>query len=223
MTKDLFLQALTKYLAGVALVALLLFLPAGTIHWPRGWLFMGVLFIPMLGAGIVMMLKNPALLRRRLNAKEKEMSQKQNIALSGGMFVAGFALAGLDYRFHWLQLPLWVSLCAAALFLLGYGLFAEVLRENEYLSRTVEVQAGQKVVDTGLYGLVRHPMYTATLLLFLMMPLILGSVIALIPFLAYPAIILRRIGNEEEVLERELAGYSDYKRRVKHRLIPFIW
>ena len=223
MTKDLFIQALTKYLAGVVLAGLLLFLPAGTLDWPRGWLFMGVLFVPMLAAGVVMMLKSPDLLRRRLNAREKEMEQKQNIALSGGMFVAGFALAGLDYRFRWLQLPLWASLCAAALFLLGYALFGEVLRENEYLSRTVEVQAGQHVVDTGLYGVVRHPMYAATLVLFLMMPLILGSLIALVPFLAYPFIIARRIKNEELVLENGLEGYADYKRRVRYRLIPFIW
>ena len=223
MDKNLFLQAITKYLAGVVLVGLLLFLPAGTLLWPRGWLFMGVLFVPMLAAGVVMMLKSPALLRRRLNAKEKEMEQKQNIALSGGMFVLGFLLATLDYRFGWLQLPAWISGCAAALFLAAYALFAEVLRENEYLSRTVEVQAGQRVIDTGLYGIVRHPMYAATLVLFLMMPLVLGSLIALIPFLLYPVIIARRIRNEEQVLERELAGYRDYERRVKYRLIPPLW
>ena len=223
MDRKLITQAFTKYFCGVALVALLLFLPAGTLAWPRGWLFMGVLFVSMLAAGVVMMLKSPDLLRRRLNAREKEMEQRQNIALSGGMFVLGFALAGLDYRFQWLQLPGWASGCAAALFLMSYAMFGEVLRENEYLSRTVEVQAGQRVIDTGLYGLVRHPMYAATLVLFLMMPLVLGSVIALIPFLAYPAIIVRRIGNEEQVLERELNGYTDYRQRVKYRLIPYIW
>lgn len=223
MTRQLFLQAVTKYIAGFILVGLLLFLPAGTLAWPLGWLFMGILFVPMLAAGVVMMLKSPDLLRRRLNAREKEIEQKQNIALSGGMFIAGFALAGLDFRFDWLQLPLWMSVCAAILFLAGYALLGEVLRENEYLSRTVEVQAGQRLVDTGLYGAVRHPMYAATLLMFLMMPLVLGSLIALIPFLAYPAIIVRRIKNEEQVLERELEGYADYERRVKCRLIPFVW
>ena len=223
MTKDLFIKAVVKYLAGCILVGLLLFLPANTLSWSNGWLFMTVLFVPMLAAGIVMMIKSPDLLRRRLNAREKELEQKQNIALSGGMFIVGFVLAALDYRFAWLQLPGWVSGCAAALFMLGYALFGEVLRENEYLSRTVEVQEGQRVVDTGLYGIVRHPMYAATLVMFLMMPLILGSLIALIPFLAYPAIITRRIKNEEQVLERELAGYTDYKARVKYRLIPHCW
>ncbi len=223
MDRKLLTQAIAKYAAGAALVALLLFLPAGTFRWPRGWLFMGILFIPMLAAGVVMMVRNPALLRRRLNAREQEMQQKQNIALSGGMFIVGFVLAGLDYRFSWLQMPVWVSGLAAALFLAGYALFGEVLRENEYLSRTVEVQQDQRVVDTGLYGLVRHPMYAATLVMFLAMPIVLGSLIALIPFLAYPAIIVRRIRNEEQVLERDLPGYTAYEQRVKHRLLPRIW
>ena len=223
MDRKLITQAFTKYFCGVALVALLLFLPAGTIAWPRGWLFMGTLFVPMLGAGLVMMLKNPDLLRRRLNARERELDQKQNIALSGGMFISGFLLAALDFRFGWLQMPLWVSCCAALLFLLGYALFGEVLRENEYLSRTIEVQKGQRVIDTGLYGVVRHPMYAATLILFLMMPLVLGSLIALLPFLAYPALIARRIRGEEAVLARELPGYADYERRVRYRLLPRVW
>ncbi|MBR4443397.1 MAG: isoprenylcysteine carboxylmethyltransferase family protein [Clostridia bacterium] len=223
MKKTLFIQAIAKYLSGLLLVALLLFLPAGTLRWPRGWLFMGILFVPMLGAGVVMMLKNPDLLRRRLNARERELDQKQNIALSGGMFIAGFILAGLDFRFGWLQLPAWASVCAALFFLLGYALFGEVLRENEYLSRTVEVTAGQRVIDTGLYGVVRHPMYAATVIMFLMMPLALGSLIALVPFLAYPALIARRIHGEEAVLERELPHYTDYERRVKYRLMPRVW
>ena len=223
MDRKLLTQAFAKFFCGVALVALLLFLPAGTLAWPRGWLFMGVLFIPMLAAGVVMMLKNPDLLRRRLNARERELDQKQNIALSGGMFIAGFVLAGLDFRFGWLQTPAWVSALAALLFLLGYAMLGEVLRENEYLSRTIGVEAGQRVIDTGLYGVVRHPMYAATVLMFLMMPLMLGSLIALLPFLLYPALIARRLRGEEAVLERELPGYADYMRRVKYRLFPRVW
>ena len=223
MTKELFLSAVTKFAAGVVLVALLIFLPAGTIHYPGGQLLMGVLFIPMFLAGVVMMLKNPALLRSRLNAKEKEAEQDLVIKLSGLMFLLGFILAGLDFRFGWSRLPGWISILGTVLFLSAYALFAEVLRENTWLSRTIEVQEGQTVVSTGLYGIVRHPMYSATLVLFLSMPIILGSVPAFLVFLCYPFIIAKRIRNEEQVLTRELPGYREYKCKVKWRLIPYIW
>lgn len=223
MTKKLFLEAICKYILGVLLVGALIFLPAGTIFYPQGWLLMGILFIPMFLAGLVMMWKNPALLKKRLDAKEKQAEQSLVVKLSGLMFVAGFVLAGLDFRFGWVVLPGWVSPVAAAAFLLAYLIYAEVLRENAYLSRTIEVQEGQKVIDSGLYGIVRHPMYAATLLLFLSMPLVLGSVVSFLCFLAYPLIIVKRLRNEEEVLCAELEGYADYQQRVKYRLIPFLW
>ena len=223
MTKALFVQAMVKFLLGAALVGLLIFLPAGTWYFANGWLLMGALFIPMFLAGIVMMLKNPALLRSRLNAKEKEADQDLVIKLSGLMFLAGFILAGLDFRFGWSKLPGWVSSLGAVLFLGSYVLFAEVLRENTWLSRTIEVQEGQTVVSTGLYGIVRHPMYSATLVLFLSMPVVLGSVPAFLVFLCYPFLIAKRIRNEEQVLTRELPGYREYKRKVRWRLIPYIW
>ena len=223
MTKELFLSAVTKFAAGVLLVALLIFLPAGTIHFPGGQLLMGVLFIPMFLAGVVMMLKNPALLRSRLNAKEKEAEQDLVIKLSGLMFLCGFILAGLDFRFGWSRLPGWVRILGAVLFLGAYALFAEVLRENTWLSRTIEVQEGQSVVSTGLYGIVRHPMYSATLLLFLTIPLVLGSLIALPVFLLNPLLLISRIKHEEAFLEKELKGYKEYMQKVKYRLIPFIW
>ena len=223
MTKNLFFGAIAKFLLGVVLVGALIFLPAGTLDFFAGWLLMTILFVPMFGAGLVMMAKNPGLLEKRLNAKEKERTQSQVVKLSGLMFIAGFLLAGLDFRFSWLPLPQWVSFLGAGLFLTAYLLYAEVLRENTYLSRTIEVQQGQKVIDTGLYGLVRHPMYSATVLLFLSMPLVLGSVIALIPFLCYPLLIAKRIENEEQVLEEGLEGYKAYKAKVKYRLIPFLW
>ena len=223
MTKELLISAITKFAAGVVLVGLLIFLPAGTIHYPGGQLLMGILFLPMFLAGIVMMLKNPALLRSRLNAKEKEAEQSTVIKLSGLMFVCGFVLAGLDFCFGWSTLPGWVNKLGAVLFLGAYAMFAEVLRENTWLSRTIEVQEGQTVVSTGLYGIVRHPMYSATVVLFLSMPVVLGSVPALLVFFVYPAIIAKRIRNEEQVLTRELHGYREYKRKVRWRLIPFIW
>lgn len=223
MTKELFFGAIAKFLLGVVLVGVLIFLPAGTLDFFGGWLLMVILFVPMFGAGLVMMAKNPELLRKRLNAKEKERTQSQVVKLSGLMFLAGFLLAGLDFRFDWLPMPTWVNFLGAALFLAAYLLYAEVLRENTYLSRTIEVQQGQKVIDTGLYGVVRHPMYSATVLLFLSMPLVLGSVVALIPFLFYPLLIARRIANEEQVLEEGLEGYVAYKSKVKYRLIPYIW
>lgn len=223
MTKKLFLQALAKFSCGVIAVGVLLFLPAGTLLWLNGWISMGILFIPMFCAGIVMMFKNPELLKKRLNAKEKQTEQQLVIKLSGLMFIAGFIAAGLDFRFRWTTPPLWLSWAASAVFLLAYLLYAEVLRENTYLSRTVEVQESQKVIDTGLYGIVRHPMYSVTLLLFLSMPLVLGSVVSFVIFLAYPVIIVKRIRNEEKVLEAELAGYTEYKKKVRYRLIPFIW
>ena len=219
----LFIQAILKFLLGVVLVGALLFLPAGTFRFENAWLLLGILFIPMFIAGIVMIFKNPALLAKRLNAKEKEREQSLVVKLSGLMFIIGFVLSGLGVRFNWFRLPLWVSLVASGLFVFAYIIYAEVLRENTFLSRTIEVQDGQTVIDTGLYGIVRHPMYSATLILFLSMPLILGSVYSFIVFLAYPFIIVKRIKNEEAVLEKELAGYSDYKKRVKYRLIPFIW
>ena len=223
MTKELFSQALLKFFLGVILIGLLIFLPAGSFAYWNGWLFMGVLFIPMFAAGIVMMFKSPALLRSRLKAKETEGEQQLVIKLSGLMFLLGFIVAGLDHRFGWVTLPNWVVYAAASAFLFAYLLYAEVLRENMYLSRVIEVQEGQKVIDTGLYGIVRHPMYSATLLLFLSMPLILGSIVAFPIFLAYPVIIAKRIRNEEEVLERELAGYTAYKSKVRYKMIPFIW
>ena len=223
MTKKLCFEAILKFSAGVALMAVLLFLPAGTLDFPGGQLLMAVLFIPMFLAGIVMMLKNPDLLRSRLKAKEKEADQDLVIKLSGLMFLVGFILAGLDFRFGWSKLPGWVSTLGAVLFLSAYALFAEVLRENTWLSRTIEVREGQTVVSTGLYGIVRHPMYSATLLLFLSMPLVLGSVPAFLVFLCYPAIITKRILGEEQVLRRELKGYDEYCERIRWRLIPFIW
>lgn len=223
MTLSLFIQALSKYLAGVLLVGLLIFLPAGTFSYFGGWLLMGILFLPMFFAGIVMMLKNPALLQKRLDAKESRKTQSTVVKLSGLMFILGFVLAGLDFRFAWLLMPRGLSIGAAAVFLFAYILYAEVLRENTYLSRTVEVQAGQRVIDTGLYGIVRHPMYSATLLLFLSMPLVLGSLVALPVFLAYPFIIIARLKNEEQLLEAELPGYRTYQQKVKYRLIPFVY
>lgn len=222
MNGKLFVQAISKFLLGFVLVGILIFLPGG-FHYPLGWLFMALLFVPMFIAGLVMMAKAPELLKKRLSAKEKQAEQQTVVKLSGLMFILGFVAAGLDHRFGWLPIPTWISIAAAVLFLLAYILYAEVLRENVYLSRTIEVQEGQKVIDTGLYGIVRHPMYMATLLLFLSIPLVLGSVISLIFFLAYPAIIIMRLKNEEEVLEAGLEGYSDYKKRVKYRLLPFIW
>ena len=223
MDGKLLLEGLGKYVCGVVLTALLIFLPAGTLRFWNGWLLMAVLFLPMLLAGCVMFVKAPELLRRRLNAKERETEQKGVIIRSGLLFVAAFVIAGLGYRFGWPMLPRWACLVFAGVFLLGYALFAEVLRENAYLSRTVEVQAGQRVVDTGLYGVVRHPMYLATLLLFLSMPLILGSVYAFAVMLGYLPVITARIRGEEALLERELAGYREYKQKVRYRLIPGIW
>ena len=223
MGKKLFLEAILKFTLGVVLIGALVFLPAGTLAYPNGWLFMGILFVPMFCAGLVMMAKNPYLLKKRLDAREKESEQSMVVKLSGLMFLVGFLLAGLDFRFGWLVLPQWVSIAATALFLLSYVMYAEVLRENTFLSRTIEVQENQTVVDTGLYGIVRHPMYSATLILFLSMPLVLGSLISFAVFLAYPLIIAKRIRNEEQVLEDGLAGYKEYKQKVRWRLIPFIW
>lgn len=223
MWVKLFFSAIIKFLLGVVLVGALIFLPAGTILYFNGLLLMGILFVPMFLAGIVMMVKNPVLLESRLDAKEKERDQSLVVKLSGLMFLVGFIVAGLGYRFDWYILPIGVSIGGAVAFLIAYILYAEVLRENTYLSRTIKVQEGQKVVDTGLYGIVRHPMYSATLLLFLSMPIVLGSVYAFVIFLAYPFIIAKRIKGEEELLERELEGYSEYKKKVKYRLIPFIW
>lgn len=223
MTVKLFVQALVKFFAGVILVGLMIFLPAGTISFFNGWLFMGILFVPMFLAGIVMMIKNPDLLKKRLVAKEESKEQDLVVKLSGLMFIAGFVVAGLGFRFGWYMLPKTVSVVFAVVFLAAYILYAEVMRENTYLSRTIEIQENQKVVDTGLYGIVRHPMYSVTILLFLSMPLVLGSVFSLLIFLVYPFIIAKRIRNEEEFLEKELEGYSEYKQKVRYRLIPFIW
>lgn len=223
MNAKLLFSALVKFLLGVVLVGLLVFLPAGTLAFFNGWIFMGILFVPMFITGIVMMLKNPKLLQSRLDAKEKQSDQSLVVKLSGLMFLVGFIVAGLNFRFGWLVLPRTVSIVSAVIFLAAYVLYAEVLRENTYLSRTIEVQENQKVIDTGLYGIVRHPMYSVTLLLFLSMPLVLGSVYSLLIFLAYPFIIAKRIKGEEEFLEKELEGYSEYKQKVKYRLIPFVW
>lgn len=223
MNRKLFLQAMIKFLLGIVVVGLLIFLPAGSFLYFGGLLLMGILFVPMFCAGIVLMVKNPELLKKRLNAKEEQREQNTVIKLSGLMFVAGFIIAGLGFRFGWYALPKGVQIAAAAVFMAAYALYAEVLRENTYLSRTIEVQENQKVIDTGLYGIVRHPMYSVTLLLFLSMPIVLGSVYSFIIFLTYPFIISMRIKNEEELLEKELAGYREYKQKVRYRLIPFIW
>jgi len=223
MDIKLFLGAIIKFALGVLIIGLLIFIPANTINYWNGWLFMGILFVPMFIAGIVMMIKSPELLRKRLNAKEKETEQKQVVALSGLMFLLGFITCGFNYRYGWIIIPNYVVIISSVIFILSYIIYAEVLRENAYLSRTIEVQENQKVIDTGLYGIVRHPMYGATILLFLSMPLILGSVISFVIFLAYPFIIAKRIKNEEEVLEKELQGYKEYKKKVKYKVIPFIW
>lgn len=223
MDLKLFTQAVFKFLGGLLIVGLLLFLPAGTFVWRQAWLLLGILFVPMFIAGLIMMKRAPDLLRKRLDVKEEEKEQKTVIVLSGLMFLAAFIVAGLNFRFRWIVLPVWVSWAAAVLFLLAYVLYAEVLRENIWLSRTVEVQENQKVVDTGLYGIVRHPMYMTTLLLFLSMPLVLGSVISFVIMLLYIPIIAKRIRNEEQVLEGGLEGYAEYKKRIRYKVIPFVW
>lgn len=223
MSLKLFIQAIAKFTLGVALVGLLIFLPAGSFAYFNGWLLMGILFLPMFFAGIVMIFKNPDLLAKRLNLKEKQKDQSLVIKLSGIMFIAGFVVSGLGFRFNWYVLPKTVSICGSIAFLIGYILYAEVLKENAYLSRTIEVQENQKVVQSGLYAVVRHPMYSVTLLLFLSMPIVLGSVFSFLIFLLYPFIIAKRIKGEEALLEKELDGYSEYKQKVKYRLIPFIW
>ena len=223
MTAKLFVQAIGKFLFGLVLVGLLLFLPAWSLKYWNGWLFLGILFVPMFIAGIVMMFKNPELLRKRLNAKEEEQEQKTVIALSGLMFLAAFIVAGLNFRFQWIVLPAWAVWIGVGVFLAAYLMYAEVLRENTYLSRTVEVQENQKVIDTGLYGIVRHPMYSVTLFLFLSMGIVLGSPISVAILLLYIPIIALRMKNEEKVLEEGLAGYKEYKTRVKYKVIPFIW
>ena len=223
MNKKLILEAIIKFLLGIIFVGFLIFVPAGTVNYINGWLLMGLLFIPMFIAGIIMMFKSPDLLRSRLNAKENEPEQKEVVALSGLMFLLGFIASGLDYRFGWVQVPSFVVLISSVIFVIAYLIYAEVLRENTFLSRTIEVQKEQKLIDTGLYGIVRHPMYTATIFLFLSIPLILGSIISFVIFLVYPFIIIKRLKNEEEVLEKELKGYKEYKNKVKYRLIPFVW
>ena len=219
----LLLNALIKFIAGIVLLGLLLFLPAGTFHYYGGWLFMGLLFVPMLIMGIILFIKSPSLLEKRLDGKEKEKAQKGVVALSGLMFPAGFVISALDFRHGWSSVPLWLTVLSSLLFLIGYGLYAEVMRENTYLSRTVALQDGQKVITPGLYGIIRHPMYLATLFMFLPLPLILGSFWGLIPFALYPVIIVIRIFSEEKVLTEGLEGYSEYKNKVRYRLIPFIW
>lgn len=223
MKSNLLPQALTKFFLGLILMGALIFLPAWSLHYWQGWLLIGILFIPMFIAGLVMLVKNPELLQKRLNAKEGEKEQKTVVALSGILFIAAFVVAGLNWRFQWLVLPNWAVWTAASIFLACYLLYAEVLRENTYLSRTIEVQEHQKVIDAGLYGIVRHPMYTATTLLFLMMPLVLASPISFAIMLLYVPLIAKRIRNEEKVLEQGLEGYSDYKKRVKYKVIPFVW
>ena len=219
----LFLDAIIKYVMGLLFVVAMVFLPAGSLEFWNGWLFIGLLFVPMFLLGIVLLWKAPELLRKRLNAKEKMSDQQGVVAVSGLMFLAGFVVAGLDHRFGWSVMPQWVVMAAAAVFLISYALYAEVMRENEYLSRTIEVQKGQKVIDTGMYGIVRHPMYMVTMWLFIAIPIVLGSWYALILFLAYPAVIAVRIRGEEQLLEAELPGYKEYKNKVKYRMIPFIW
>ena len=223
MKGSLFFRAIGKLLMGLALLALLLFLPAWTLHYPQAWLFLGILFVPMILVGIVLFVKSPDLLEKRLDAKEKENTQKGVVAVSGLLFFCGFAVAGLDFRFGWSRMPFEVVIAASAVLLISYGLYAEVMRENAYLSRTVEVQEGQLVVDTGLYGIVRHPMYAVTIWMFLSIPLVLGSWWSLLCFIHYPVLMVLRIRNEEKVLEQGLKGYADYKKRVKYRLFPLLW
>ncbi|MBQ6098469.1 MAG: isoprenylcysteine carboxylmethyltransferase family protein [Methanobrevibacter sp.] len=223
MDFKLFSQALKKFIVGLIIIAALLFIPAGTLDYPNGWLFIGLLFIPMFIVGLILMITDQDLLKKRLNAKENESTQKLVLLLSGLMFISSFILAGLNFRFSWIKLPETIVMIASILFLLGYVMYMEVLRENKYLARTVEVDANQKVIDSGLYGIVRHPMYTSTILLFLTMPLILGSIYSFIICLIYPIIIAIRIGNEEKVLENELDGYVQYKQKVKYRILPFLW
>ena len=223
MEKGLFTQSFAKFLLGVVIVGLLLFLPAGSFRYWQGWLLMGILFVPMFCAGLIMMVRNPALLKKRLNARETEKEQRTVVKLSGLLFIAAFVVAGLNWRFNWCVLPDWAVWLAAALFLACYILYAEVLRENTYLSRTIEVQENQKVIDTGLYGIVRHPMYMATTVLFLAMPLVLASPVSFLIMLLYIPLVAKRLKNEEKVLEEGLEGYTDYKRRVRYRLIPWIW
>ena len=223
MDVKLFSQALSKFLLGFIIISLLMFIPAGTLNYPNAWLFLALLFIPMFIAGIIMLIKSPKLLKRRLNAKEEENEQKIVILISGAIFLLAFIIAGLNFRFGWSKLPQIVVVVASIIFLLSYIMYAEVLRENIYLSRTVEVSENQKVVDSGLYGLVRHPMYTSTIFLFLSMPLILGSLFSFVIMLIYPIIIFFRIKNEERFLEIKLEGYKEYKEKVKYKIIPFIW
>ena len=221
--KKLLISATIKFLAGLILMGLVLFLPAGTRNFFNGWLFLALLFVPMLILGMVLFLKAPELLEKRLQSKEKENTQKGVVAASGLMFIGAFVFAGFDYRFGWTRVPMWLVIVASVILLASYGMYAEVMRENAYLSRTVEVQENQKVIDTGLYGIIRHPMYTATMFLFLSIPLVLGSWISFAIMLLYPVAIVARIGNEEKVLEEGLQGYKDYKEKVKYRLVPFVW
>ena len=223
MTVKLFIQAIIKFAAGLILVGLLLFLPAGTFAFWQAWLFIGILFVPMLIAGFVMMFRSPELLRKRLNAKEEQKEQKTVVALSGIMFLAAFVIAGLNFRFKWFVMPDWTVIIGTVVFLFAYAMYAEVLRENAYLSRTIEVQEDQKVIDTGLYGIVRHPMYSATLFLFISMGFVLASPISVAILLLYIPIIAKRMKNEEKILEEGLEGYTDYKKRVKYKVIPFVW
>ena len=223
MTLKLFFQAIIKFVLGLLIISLILFLSAGTIKYNNGWLFIIILFVPMFIAGLILMIKNPKLLKERLDAKETQGEQKKVIAYSGLMFLTGFIIAGLDFRFKWFILPNTVVILSSITFVLSYILYAEVLKENTYLSRTIKVTEEQKLIDTGLYSIVRHPMYMATIFLFLSMPLVLGSIFSFIIFMLYPFIIIKRIKNSEEVLEKELKGYKEYKKKVKYRLIPFIW
>ena len=223
MDKKLFIQAITKFTFGFIIIALLLFIPAGTLNYLNAWLFIGILFVPMFIVGIILMIKNPDLLRKRLNSKEKEAEQGILLLLGGVMFICGFVVAGLNYRFEWIILPKYIVYIGTIIFLLAYVLYAEVLRENMYLSRIIEIQENQKVIDKGLYGIVRHPMYLSTILLFLSIPLVLGSLFSFLIFMIYPFIIAKRIKNEEKVLEEGLKGYLEYKEKVKYKMIPFIW
>lgn len=217
------LRAFLKFLVGMLFVGVLLFLPAGSLRYGGAWLFLALLFLPMLVLGAVLLIKAPALLEKRIGVKEKEGTQKGVVAVSGLLFFAGFLVAGFDFRFGWSRVPVWVTVAAAVVLVLSYALYAEVMRENAYLSRTVEVQKGQSVIDTGLYGIVRHPMYAVTVWLFLSIPLVLGSWYALLCFLPYPFVIAVRIRNEERVLTEGLEGYAEYKKRVRYRLLPFVW
>ena len=223
MNVKLLVKALVRFIFGVVICAVLLFVPVGTLNYPNAWLFLALLFIPIFLEGVILFIKNPDLLEKRMNLKEKQKVQKKVIGFTALIFILGFVVTSLDFKYGWSEMTKYEIIEASILFLFGYGMYMEVIRENKFLSRTIEVQEGQKVIDTGLYAMVRHPMYLASILMFLAMPLVLGSKIGFLIFALYPFALVKRIKNEEEVLEKELDGYTEYKKKVKYRLIPYVW